>query len=313
MQRTRELLVAVARRYYLDGASQSDLAKEFGVSRPTMASLLKQCRDEGIVEIRIRDDSVLSSALGDRVRQTYGLESVSIVPSREDAASNLQHVGAEAAAFIVPLLKENIRIGLAWGTSLYNLVHQLPPCRAMESEVVQLLGGLGSSNVTYDGQELARHLAHHLGGRFFPLQAPLLVHSPELRDMLVREPGIRGTIEKMAHVDIALVGVSSNNPAESALVRAGFLSPSEAQGIYDAGAIGHICGYHYGPEGDILDHPANQRIVGIEPGIFKTIPRRIGVASGVTKATALKGALKGGWLTDLITDEAAALRLLSEG
>jgi len=277
-----------------------------------MASLLKQCRDEGIVEIRIKDDSVLSSALGDRVRQTFGLESVSIVPSGEDAASNLQHVGAEAAAFVVPLLKNDIRIGLAWGTSLYNLVHQLPPCRALESEVVQLLGGLGPSNVIYDGHELARHLARHLGGRFFPLQSPLLVHSQELRDMLVKEPGIRGTIEKMTHIDVALVGVSSNNPAESALVRAGFLSPKEAEDIYGAGAIGHICGYHYGSDGDVLDHPANHRIVGIKPEIFRMIPRRVGVASGVTKATALKGALRGGWLTDLITDESAALRLLSE-
>lgn len=172
MQRNRDLLVAVARRYYLDGVSQSELAKEFGVSRPTMSSMLKQCREEGIVEIRIRDGSPLSTALGDKILQTYGLNKVVIVPSREDAPANLQNVGAEAAAFVAPLLIDGIRLGLAWGTSLYHLVHQLPSCRALDSEVIQLLGGLGPSHAIYDGQELARHLAHHLGGVTFPSRRP---------------------------------------------------------------------------------------------------------------------------------------------
>ena len=312
MQRSRDQLVALARRYYLDGVSQQELAKEFGVSRPTVASMLKQCREEGIVEIRIRDGSPLATALGEKLQDAFGLDRAVIVPSRQDSPANLQNVGAEAASFVAPLMTDGIRIGLAWGTSLYHLVHQLPPRHALDAEVIQLLGGLGPSHAIYDGQELARHLAHHLGARYFPLQSPILVHSQELKEMLLKEPGIRSTIERMEGLDMALVGVSSNNPDESALVRAGFLSSREAQEIYSSGAIGHICGYHYDGEGKLLDHPANQRIVGIAPEVFRKIPRRVGVACGASKAKALLGALRGGWLTDLVTDEAAALRLLGD-
>lgn len=119
------------------------------------------------------------------------------------------------------------------------------------------------------------------------------MNTPELKEMLLQEPGIRGTLERMNGVDIALVGISSNDPQDSALVRAGF-NPREAQEIFAAGAIGHICGYHFDSEGALLDHPANRRIVGIAPSAFRAIPRRIGVASGTPKAKALLGALKGG-------------------
>ena len=63
--------------------------------------------------------------------------------------------------------------------------------------------------------------------------------------------------------------------------------------------------------GRMLNHSINHRIIGIKFENLTRIPKRIGIACGSEKAGAVKAALTGGLLTTLITDESAALRILS--
>ena len=78
-------------------------------------------------------------------------------------------------------------------------------------------------------------------------------------------------LQKMNSIDIALVGISSDIPESSSLVREGFISAGEQEEILKAGAVGHICGYHYDRKGDFLDIPANERVVGIKKKELKSI------------------------------------------
>lgn len=45
----------VARRYYLEGQKQSDIARELGVSRPLVSRMLSEARELGIVEITVHE------------------------------------------------------------------------------------------------------------------------------------------------------------------------------------------------------------------------------------------------------------------
>ncbi|MFP5254127.1 MAG: DeoR family transcriptional regulator, partial [Actinomycetes bacterium] len=49
------LLSAIARRFYLEDASKTDLATEFSMSRFRVARLLQQAREQGVVTIEIHD------------------------------------------------------------------------------------------------------------------------------------------------------------------------------------------------------------------------------------------------------------------
>src|SRR5699024_12748959 len=52
--RTRTLLLLqVARRYYLDGASQAEISQEVGYSRPTVSRMLQEARERGVVRIEV--------------------------------------------------------------------------------------------------------------------------------------------------------------------------------------------------------------------------------------------------------------------
>lgn len=116
----------------------------------------------------------------------------------------------------------------------------------------------------------------------------------------------------MKEIDLALVGISSDLPEYSSMVRAGFLSEDEAEHLFSRGAIGHVCALHYDKSGTVLDISENARVVGIDHSTLKEIPEVIGIACGTEKVDAILGALKGGLVNSIVTDEDAALRMLSQ-
>ncbi|MCL1929192.1 MAG: sugar-binding transcriptional regulator [Treponema sp.] len=311
MIKSFELLVEMAKHYYIDSMSQSEIAELYKISRPTVANMLKECREKGIVEIRINDKSPFSSETGQILMTKYGLETVCVVPQEDDYALTLYKTCLETAGFLSSLLENRMKVGISWGTALYHTIRQLPKLGLMDCEVIQLMGGLGAVALYYDGAELARILADKMCGRFFPVLSPVLVQSRELRDALLKEPGIREALEKAGSLSLALVGLSSDLPEDSALVKAGFLSPEEARQVYSEGSCGHLCGYHYDAEGKFMNSPINNRVVGINPDEFLQIPRRMGIACGKQKARAIHAALKGRLITDLFTDELTALQIIS--
>ena len=191
------------------------------------------------------------------------------------------------------------------------MIQELVPSPIIDGEVIQLMGGLGGSAILPDGSELARILATKLHARCYTFLAPLFVQSETLKKALLSENRIQKTYEKTKNIDIALVGISSADPKESGLVRAGFISQEEAFKIYNTGSCCDLCGYYYDEHGRFMDILANKRIVGIDPQSFLKIPRRIGIACGKKKALAIKAALQGKLITDIFTDESTAMMILS--
>ncbi len=309
VQRDRDFLVSIARRYYIDEKSQQQIAHEFGLSRPTVSNLLRKCRETGIVQIKIQDGSPYETALGDKLKKSYSLQQVIIVPSHEDIPVHTA-VGAVAAEHTAVVLRDGIRIGIAWGTSLYHMVHQLPDDRIKNASVVQLMGGFGAASPQYDGADLAREFSKRIHGQYFPLQCPVLVKNIMVKDLLLKEPGIQEALMRTKSLDLAFVGISSNDPTQSSMVRAGFLTPKEAKEIQAAGAVGHLCGYSFDEQGKWMDISYNHRIIGVDFHDFLTIPERVGVAYGVQKAKAIHASLVGGLITTLITDEVTAKQIL---
>jgi DNA-binding transcriptional regulator LsrR (DeoR family) len=312
MDKSRELLISVAKNYYIDSMPQAKIAALYHLSRPTISNILKECREKGIVEIRVNDTSPFFSPEGQQLQNTYGLNSVCVTPTETDYSLTLYKTCAQAAIYFVSLLVDNIRIGVSLGESLYHMIRQLPQTGVVNSEAVQLMGGMGAWAPLYDGSELARNLAEKLNGRFVTLLSPLVVQTEESKQFFITEPGIRDALKKSENLDIALVGVSPSLPESSALVRSGFLSPEEAHEIYDNGAYGHLSGYHFDSKGVFMDISFNRRVVGINTDVYLRIPRRIGIACGVHKNQAIKAALQGGLITDLFTDKTTALHILNQ-
>jgi lsr operon transcriptional repressor len=61
----------------------------------------------------------------------------------------------------------------------------------------------------------------------------------------------------------------------------------------------------------VVPLPIHDRRIGIELSELAQIPKVVGVAGGQHKAEAILGALRGGYLDVLVTNELTALRLLA--
>ena len=49
----RNLLTEISVAYYQDGATQEEISKKFAISRAKVGRLLRQAREEGVVEITV--------------------------------------------------------------------------------------------------------------------------------------------------------------------------------------------------------------------------------------------------------------------
>ena len=311
MNKSFDFLFSIAKSYYIDEMTKSEIAILYKISRPTVTTILKECKEKGIVEIKLNDNAPHNSPLARQLVNTYSLKTASIIPNEKDYNSTLGKTCYHAALFLSSLLKDHLRIGISWGISLYHMLQALAQSPINDSEVIQLMGGLGGLPNLPDGSELARILASKLHARCYTLLAPLFVQSETLKKSLLTEKRIWETYERTKNLDIALVGIGSAEPKESALVRAGFISPEEGSEIFNAGSCCDLCGYHFDEHGRLMDILANKRIIGIDPQNFLEIPRRIGIACGELKANAIKAVLRGKLITDIFTDENTASLILN--
>lgn len=306
----RDLLIRVAKLYFHEGLSQGEIARRIGVSRSNVSKMLQACKERRIVEIRIDETSSTGVRLENELRSRLKLSPLTIVPSFSDPEQTKLQLGRAAARLLEAGLKDGLRLGISWGSSLFHVVEAFCPPRLYRVDVVQLMGGLGARNLSMDGTNLAYKLCGKLNGECHVIQAPLVVRNRSVRDSLLAEPDIRRTLQLAAAVDIALVGIGSSYPEASALVRSGHLSREQSAGLQRRGAVGNILGQQLDVAGRLCAVPLNERIVGLHPEKLKKIPLVVGVAAGALKAEAILGAVRGGYINALVTDEAAGQGIL---
>ncbi len=307
------VLISIAKMYYVEGLSQQEIADKISVSRPTVSNLLRRCKEEGIVEIRIRETNSLLYVLQQELKTLFALRDAIVVPSHPDESRTVDATGRAGAELLTRSLRDGLRIGISWGVTTYKIIAELNVAPKYQGiEVCQLVGALGSTNPIYDSYELVRTLATKLNGSYAMIQAPAVVRSLEAKELFLEEPGIAAAIEKARNVDVAVLSVSPDDPEYSSLVRERYITPDESSEISLKGAVGHSCGIHFDIDGRILEIPLNDRIVGITAEDLRRIPEVVLAACGTVKAPAILGALRTGLFHFLATDEAAALKILAE-
>ena len=305
------LLVKVSTLYYLDNLGQQEIAARLGISRPQVSRLLTTAHNSGIVEIRIRSPLPDHSTLERELEQAYGLRQAMVVgPDATDPAENLTAVARAAAGLLAAILRDGDTLGVMSGTTLSAVAAALEPAVPRRVTVVPMIGGEGPPGELRHANETAQGIAARLGGRYFLLNAPAVVGTADSRAVFVAEAGIRQVLDLAASSDVALLGIGTASPASTA-VRAGFLTSSDLQSIASQGAVGHIGTGFFTLEGETLKTGLSDRFIGLSLVQIKRIPRRIGVATGVEKAPAIAGALRGGFVNTLVTSEATARSLLS--
>ncbi len=306
-----DILADIAEKYFLDGLTQAEIAKQVGVTRSMISRMLTEARQKGIVRIQICWPLGVDRELGRTLTETFGLLDAQIVEIRVgEVKMPLDRLGEVAARVLSRFLAPDCKLGVAWGTAVRATVNALQAEAPMPLKIVQLVGAMGARNEDYDGHAVVQLLAKKIGGEGFYLNAPFLTENAETVQALSHVRNIRETLDLGSQCDLALVGIGSTREENSSFFQAGYISSDELRELQDAGAVGDVCGLHF----DVNGHPVGQefssRTLTISPDNLREIPIRIGVAGGPGKVNSILGALRSGYINFLVTDSAVAAALL---
>jgi DNA-binding transcriptional regulator LsrR (DeoR family) len=306
------LLYRIAQAYYLDGLTQSQIARRFGLSRPKVSRLLQKARDNGIINITLIAPPGGLADLERDLEEKYGLKEAVVVQvsDPDDHARVVRELGPAAAECLLRCLSGNEVIATAWGTSILAMVDALPHRSWPNLTIVQMLGGLGPVDTLEHSAELTHRLAQKFGAKLRLLPAPGLVATPDMAAALKAEPQIANALELAARADVALVGLGAPTP-DSLLLRTGtILNSRDLELLREVRAVGDIALRYLDASGHPLDLDLNERLVGLTIDQISKCRRVIGIAGGKHKHDIIRAALRGKILDVLVTDLNTAQTLL---
>ena len=107
---------------------------------------------------------------------------------------------------------------------------------------------------------------------------------------------------------MTFVGVGTVDDS-AALLRDGFVRQDEIRALVRAGAVGEITGWAFNLDGILIDGLTNDRVLSV-PLEKPARKKVIGVAMALPRLRAVKGAIRGGLINGLITNENMAGLLL---
>lgn len=308
-----KLMVKVSSLYYKDNLNQEEISKKLKISKYQVNRILKKAVSSGIVQINIIDPTVSVSNLENDLEKRFGLKRAIVVENDGLPDTELKaKLGAAGASYLMEIIKDGDVIGLAWGTTINEVINHLPSRVNKEIQVVQITGGSHQLSINLNCHDITRRFAGIFGAEPHLLYAPAILDSKELYSLLLNETSIRQTFKYFDRITVALVGIGSLFPKIiSTLINTGHIDADSLESLKKHNAVGDVFSHFFDIEGKICDSSLNGRLVGMSEETLMKVPYSIGVAGGKLKAEAILGALRGKYVNILITDNTAAERVLA--
>jgi lsr operon transcriptional repressor len=310
---SEELLLRVAWYYYKDELTQDEIARRLSMSRASVGRLLDRARRVGLVSINLNTEYLDAFELSGELRRAFGLAEALVVPDHEKEPADHHilnaRIGLGGAQFMSTHLRPGTSLGVGWGETVSRVIAATSFGTVGPVHMVTLTGGVESylQTILASKGEMASERSDLTSASVIP--SPIMASTPALAAALREEPTIQQVLKQACAVENALVGVGTPT-ADATIVHMGYLNADDARGLQTRGVVGDILGQFFDADGNVVDLPIHDCRIGIDLSDLRRIPKVVGVAGGVHKAGAILGALHGGFLDVLVTNELTAVRLL---
>lgn len=309
MGRKRSEVARAAWLYYLEEFTQGEIAQQLGVSRSTVVRLLQRAKDTGLVRITL-DVPREVFEMERELERLHGLAKVRLVPEALDDSELKRWMGHAAVELLTDMVKPGAIAAVSWGTTLQALASSLVGEQAVERvKIVPLIGGLHRASSGTNAYWVAEQLGRYFRAQTQALYVPVYVEDRSTADALVREPGVRDTLDLVRQASLAIYSVG-NLEEEATMLQLGYLSSEEQTFLRNQGAVGDIACRWIDIHGNAVELPPTINPIGVSLENLKGIPERMVICGGERKREALLGTLRGGYATTLVTDEGTAAYLL---
>lgn len=305
-----DLATRAAWLYYVAGDTQNEIAEKLQVSRPVAQRLVAFAVEKNLIRVRVEHRLADCLTLADRLSKRYGLAMCEVVPVDDDSPDAIDRKLAVAGAQVMERYlsaDKPMVVAVSSGRTLKAAVDQLGELDRPQHRLVSMVGAIaqdGSSN-RYD---VALHISEKTGGKHFLLPAPLIADNEAERAQWCNHRLYRIVEALTGTADVAFVGIGDIGP-KCPLHVDGFITAEEVDELMRRGAVAEMLGLPIDGEGKRVDSPTGRRVTSVP---LESPPKRptIAFAGGERKHQAVLAALKGGWLSGLVTDEACARAVL---
>lgn len=304
-------VIEVAWLYYHDGLNQKDIAEALGISRATVVNYLAEAREKELIRITLAAPAFTTHRLAVDLCARFGLTAAYVIP---DEGTNIEEqftrVVRGAALWLPDLLAPGDNLGVAWGRTVFDLAEALETTRTEDMTVLQLVGSMATP-YGFTAEACSTRLAQRLGARCLNLHAPAILSSAALARALREEPIIRIQLDEIEKLNKLLFSVGTVQP-DSHIVSAGLASQADLDHYVRAGAAGVICGRFVDAAGRAIPGPMEDRMIGIPLERLVGLPMGVLVTPGHDKVEATMAAIRGGYVTHLVTGATVAEALLAQ-
>jgi DNA-binding transcriptional regulator LsrR (DeoR family) len=306
-----KLLVEIARAYYEQEHDQSMIAASLGISRSQVSRYLAQARELNLVQVRVvspeQRTGEVEAALLKRFRS---LKEAVVAPVFNPRPGPLRKtVGRACAQYLEQVIQPGLRICVGSGRTVWEAFSWLRPQQASNTSLIQAMGNVGHEALEIDFNQMANAAARVLDARIFFINAPAILGGGTVTDLISANPSIQETLQLAHSADVYLFGIGSMS-GDLIFTRGGIITLQDLEQLRQAGGIGDICGHFFDITGAEIPSSFRERIVGIGLEDLRSNALTIAVAGGPDKVLPLIGALHGGYIKVLVTDEQSALAIL---
>lgn len=304
--------VTISQLYYLEGATQAQIAKQLNLSRPTISRALQYARDNNIVNIQVNDPLSNVDDLRAQLQRKYQLDDVVIadVGPTGNYQEDLDLLGQAAAAYLPQIIQDNDTIGISWGRTLAAVARHLQPSDRKNVQVVYLKGTVANSTHNNFVVEVTKHFnaCYHTQAEILPL--PVIFDNQDIKKMVVKDRFIHSILTAAQQAQVALFTVGTTAP-DATLFELGYLNKKEIAKLQKE-SVGDIVSQFVDADGQIVDPALTARTVALPIDQLKEKRQAVLVAGGMAKLPAIRAALAGRYANVLVTDTNVALHLIDE-
>ena len=297
--------------YYIGGRTQDEIAAELTISRQAAQRLVSLALAEKLIKFRVDHPIAACMALSQSLTERYGLRYCEVVPAA-GSGGGLASVAVAGARYLERWFGQKAPqvLAVSTGRTLRAIAAELPPMEAPQHKLFSLCGII-AANGRAIASEPVMSMAERTGAQCYPMPLPVVAPTVAERDLLQSQRAFHTLRDLMAEARCIVVGVGG--VAWQAPIHAsGCITDGELTELIEAGAVGEIAGWAFDSAGQYVPGSVNERVTGLavtpDPGRIT-----VGVGAGMAKVAALRGAMAGGLVNAIITDEPTAGAILGAG
>ena len=291
-----ERMVKIARMYYEQDMTQSQIAKELCISRPLVSILLTEAKECGIVTISINDINSNSDKLSVQLKEKFMLKDVVLVP--DENIGDLTNMSVAEAALNYCFSNKNSEksLGIGWGTIIgymADIAANMPEEKRNTGSIFPLAGGLSSVARGYHINEMVRVFSIKNGKKADFLYIPALFNLNGEAETIKKTDSYINIQKNWDKMNQAIVSISNCPSCLDEEIKELYADKSE--GKYVAGQILAHC---FDKSGNIINSDENN----VLQASMKQLRRAevTAVCANQVKTIGVIGALKTGVIDNLI-------------